>query len=134
MKFSFKAVWNNKCPQCREGDLYKSPFQFSDPLAMHDKCTSCGLDYNPEPGFYFGALIISYAISSWMLLLPALLLVFKFDWSVNQAMFFALFLAAITYFKILRGSRALYLHLMINYDKSSRNSDNSASKYDKSIF
>ncbi len=134
MKFSFKAVWNNKCPQCRAGDLYKSPFQFSDPLAMYDKCSNCQLDYNPEPGFYFGAMIISYAISSWMLLLPALLLVFKFDWSVNQAMIFALFLAAITYFKILRGSRALYLHLMIKYDKSSRNSDNSASKYDKSIF
>ncbi len=134
MSFSFKAMWNNKCPQCREGNLYKEPFSFSEPLAMHDRCPKCDLDFNPEPGFYFGALIISYAISSWMLLLPALLLVFKFDWSVNQAMVFALVLAAVTYFKILRGSRALYLHLILRYDKSSRNSDNSASKYDKSIF
>lgn len=127
-------MWNNKCPQCRKGDLYKKPFQFSNPLDMYEKCAECGLDFNPEPGFYFGAMIISYAISSWMLLLPALLLVFKFDWTVNQAMVFALFLAGVTYFKILRGARSLYLHLMIRYDKSSRNSDTSASQYDNTIF
>ena len=134
MKFSFKAMNNNKCPRCRKGDMYKKPFKFTDPLAMNDKCPECGLDFNPEPGFYFGALIISYAISSWMLLLPALLLVLYFDWSVMQAMTFALILAAVTYFKILRGSRSLYLHLMMRFDKSTRNSDTSASKYDKTLF
>ena len=81
----------------------------------------------PEPGFYFGALIISYAISSWMLLLPTLLLVLKYDWSVNQAMIFSILLAGLTYFRLLRGSRSLYLHLMVRYDKSSRDSVNSAS-------
>lgn len=134
MKFSFKSMWNYKCPKCHKGDLYKKPFSFSNPLDMHPKCTNCGLDYNPEPGFYFGALIISYGISSWMLLLPALLMVFKFDWSVNQAMLLAIALGAITYFKVLRGSRSLYLHLTMRYDKSARNSDNSSSKYDKTLF
>ncbi len=134
MKFSFSAMWNYKCPRCQKGDLYKEPFEMSNPLNMNDKCSECGLGFIPEPGFYFGALIISYAISSWMLLLPALLLVFKFDWSVNQAMLLSLFLAGITYFRLLRGSRSLYLHLMMRYDKSSRNSTNSASKYDKTIF
>ncbi len=134
MKFSFKSMWNYKCPKCREGDLYKKPFDISNPLDMHAKCPNCSLDYHPEPGFYFGALIISYGISSWMLLLPALLMVFKFDWSVNQAMLLAIAIAGITYLKILRGSRSLYLHLTMRYDKSARKSDNSASKYDKTIF
>jgi len=134
MKFSFKSMWNYKCPQCREGDLFHKPFEFTDPLNMHDKCEKCGLDFNPEPGFYFGAMIVSYGISSWMLLLPALLMVFYFDWSVNQAMVMAIAIAGISYFKILRGSRSLYLHLTMRYDKSARKSDNSASKYDKTIF
>lgn len=134
MKFSFKAMWNYKCPRCKEGDMYKKPFSFSDPLAMHTNCPNCKLSYMPEPGFYFGALIISYAISSWMLLLPALLLVFKFDWSVNQAMIFSILLAGVTYLKILRGSRSLYLHLTMAYDKSARNSDNTADQYDSTLF
>lgn len=134
MKFSWKAMWNNKCPKCREGNMYKEPFQFSKPLDMNTKCSNCGFNFEPEPGFYFGALMISYGISSWMLLIPTLLLVFYFEWSVNQAMVFTIFLASLTYFKIMRGSRSLYLHLMTRYDKETKDSKNSASNYDKSIF
>jgi len=134
MKLSWSAMWNYKCPRCKEGDMYKKPFEFSDPLNMHPRCENCKLDFEPEPGFYFGALIISYGISSWMLLLPALTLVLYFDWSVMGAMAFTLFFAAITYLKILRISRAIYLHLSMRYDKSLENSQNSASKYDKGIF
>ncbi len=134
MKLSWSAIWNYKCPRCKEGDMYKKPFELSDPLKMHRRCEKCNLDFEPEPGFYFGALIISYGISSWMLLLPALALVLYFDWEVMSAMVFTLFFAAITYLKILRISRSIYLHLSMRYDKSLENSPNSASKYDKGIF
>lgn len=134
MKFSFKAMWNNKCPRCRQGDIYKKPFQMSKPLDMNKKCENCELDFEPEPGFYFGSFILSYGISAWMLLLPALTLVFYFKWSVNEAMAFTIFFAAISYLKVLRGSRALYLHLMARYVKGTWEADTSASKYDKSIF
>ncbi len=134
MKFSFKAMWKNKCPRCRQGDLYKKPMELSNPLDMYKKCENCKLDFEPEPGFYFGAFMISYLITAFMLLIPALTLVFYFEWTANQAMAFTIFLAAFTYLKVLRGSRALYLHLMMAYDKDTRESDNSASKYDNSIF
>ena len=29
---------------------------------MHDECPNCGQDYVIEPGFYFGAAMISYII------------------------------------------------------------------------
>lgn len=134
MKISWKAIWNYKCPRCKEGDMYKKPFEFSKPLNMHRRCPNCNLDFEPEPGFYFGALMISYAVSSWMLLIPALTLVFYFDWSVNGAMLFTLAFAAISYLKVLRISRAIYLHFSMRYDKSLENSQNSASNYDKSLF
>lgn len=134
MKISWKAIWHYKCPRCKEGDMYKKPFKLSNPLDMYPKCQNCNLNFEPEPGFYFGALIISYAISSWMLLLPALLLVLYFDWSVFGAMAFTLFFAAFTYLKIMRISRAIYLHFSMRYHKDLENSQNSASKYDKTIF
>ena len=134
MKFSFKAMWKNKCPRCHKGDLFVIPMELSNPLDMHKRCEHCDLDFEPEPGFYFGAFMISYGITAFMLLIPALTLVFYFKWSGNQAMAFTIFLAALTYLKVLRGSRALYLHLMTVYVNDPEDNDNSASKYDKGIF
>ena len=114
--------------------MFKKPFKWTDPIDMHKKCEVCGLDFEPEPGFYFGALIISYGISSWMLLLPALLLVLYYDWSVMSAMVFTLAFASLTYFKIMRLSRSIYLHFSMRYHKTLEDSENSGSKYDKSIF
>lgn len=30
---------------------------------MYDRCDHCGASFEPEPGFYFGAMFVSYAIS-----------------------------------------------------------------------
>jgi len=110
-------MWNYKCPRCRKGDMYKEPFQLSNPLDMNEHCSNCGQEFIPEPGFYFGAMFLSYIFSAWFLLLPTLLLVFYYDWSVNAAMGITLLLAALIYLRVLRGSRALWLHLMVKYDK-----------------
>ena len=118
MGFSFKDMWDYNCPRCRKGKMFVEPFQLGDPLAMNDRCSHCNLKMEPEPGFYFGAMFISYGISSFFLLLPTLLLVFYFKWTVFAAISFTLFLAAISYMRFLRGSRALYLHLMVKYDPS----------------
>lgn len=113
---SFKAMWNNKCPKCRHGKIFTEPFQFTDPLAMPKQCEFCGQVTEPEPGFYYGAMFISYILSVWFLLLPTLLLVFYFKWSATGAISFSIFLAVLTYMKFLRGSRSFWLHLMVRHD------------------
>jgi hypothetical protein len=30
---------------------------------MHQHCPLCGASFEPEPGFYFGAMFVSYAMS-----------------------------------------------------------------------
>lgn len=116
MGMSYKAMWNNKCPKCRQGKIFVEPFQLSDPLAMPKRCEYCEQLMEPEPGFYYGAMFISYILSSWFLLLPTLLLVFYFKWSAMGAISFSIFLAAVTYMKFLRGSRSFWLHLMVKHD------------------
>jgi uncharacterized protein (DUF983 family) len=58
------ALFSGKCPACREGDIFKYPItrlaNFSD---MHSHCPVCGANFEPEPGFYFGAMFISYAFN-----------------------------------------------------------------------
>ncbi len=114
--FSFKAMWNEKCPRCREGYIFEKPFRISDPLAMPKRCPVCGQVTEPEPGFYYGAMFLSYIVSGFMLLIPALLLVFGLKWSVEAAMLFTLVFAGIAYLKVLRGARSLWLHMVVKYD------------------
>ena len=42
---------------------------------MHPSCTACGEDFQKEPGFYFGAAYVSYAmtVGLWIALLVALM-------------------------------------------------------------
>ena len=70
----------------------------------------------PEPGFYYGAMFISYIFSAWYLLLPTLLLVFYFKWSANSAMAFTIFLGLISYSRVMRASRSLWIHINVKHD------------------
>lgn len=52
-----------KCPRCGNGVVFKKSIlsvgHFSD---THDECPRCGLSYEPETGFFFGAMYWSYAL------------------------------------------------------------------------
>lgn len=110
-------MWDYKCPKCRQSKIFSEPFELSKPLKMPKDCPYCKQRFEPEPGFYYGAMFLSYILSSWMLLLPTLLLVFYFKWSVFGAIFTACLLLALVYFRLLRGSRSLWLHFNIKHDK-----------------
>ncbi|MCI1190217.1 DUF983 domain-containing protein [Hymenobacter sp. DH14] len=52
-----------RCPRCHEGKIFTSralSFKFAD---MPEVCPVCGQPTEPEPGFYYGAMFVSYAFS-----------------------------------------------------------------------
>ena len=112
MNFSFKAMWNNKCPRCRIGDIFVKPFSFSKPLDMPHSCEACGQLMEPEPGYYYGAMFVSYIVPSLIFLPFTLLLVFYYKWTEFQAFAFVFTILGISYFKILRGSRSMWIHMI----------------------
>ncbi|MFT5386093.1 MAG: hypothetical protein ACI8VT_003984 [Saprospiraceae bacterium] len=111
-----KSILTHSCPQCRSSKLFKEPFNFKNPLNIYERCSVCNQNFEPEPGFYFGALFISYGLSTFLLLVPALILVLGFDWNPNNAMLLVLAIAAISYFKLLRVSRSIWIHINVKYD------------------
>jgi len=115
MGFSLKASWNYKCPKCRHGDIFVSPMDIKNPLNMPERCEKCGQRTEPELGFYYGAMMVSYGISAWLYLGLVLILVFYFKWTVNKAMVLLIFLAVITYLPLLRYSRSLWLHFNVRH-------------------
>jgi len=58
------AIYNHKCPKCRQGNLYKSSaFDLFNYASMHTHCEHCNLKFEVEPGFFYGAMFVSYAIA-----------------------------------------------------------------------
>ena len=68
------------CPRCGQGRIFHFPFwklwRFS---KMNKKCSHCSLSFEPEPGFYFGAMYISYTITVMVILITGLILYYFFD-------------------------------------------------------
>jgi len=117
MNFSFKAMWNNKCPRCRKGDIFVKPLDILNPLNMPEKCTECGQATEPETGFYYGAMFLSYGIASLILLPTTLFLLFYFELSFTAAFTIMGLIFVAGFLKLLRGSRSLYFHLVVRYDE-----------------
>ena len=58
------SIFNHKCPRCLEGDIYanKSSYDLKNITNMKHSCDKCELDYEREPGYYYGAMYVSYAL------------------------------------------------------------------------
>lgn len=57
------SIFQMKCPRCHEGDFFMAhPYNLKRAGDTHKRCPKCDLNYSPEPGFYFGAMFVSYAL------------------------------------------------------------------------
>lgn len=110
-----QSIWNYKCPRCRKGDLYVKPLKLSDPLNMHEHCDHCGLKYQPEPGYFFGAMFISYIWTAWLCLSIVGFCMLVLGWSITASFALLITVAIASYILVLRISRVIYMHIDVKY-------------------
>ena len=61
----FEAVVKCKCPRCRQGDIFTGnmySLSFKGQIT-NEYCPHCGLRFEREPGFFYVAMFISYAMN-----------------------------------------------------------------------
>ena len=114
------SIFGKRCPRCRESKMFIAPLMLNKPLEMHERCEVCGQNFMPEPGFYYGAMFISYIISSFFFLFIAGITIIYFGWSVEGAFGLIILLGAVLYIWLLRISRSLWIHFMIKYDREAK--------------
>ena len=117
------SVFNNKCPGCRQGEIFISdkPYSFKNNIKMHEYCPDCGQRTEIEVGFYYGTSYVSYAITvaisvatfvAWWVLL---------GFSVkDNSVFYWLgvnaFILIVLQPLLMRFSRTLWLSWFVKYD------------------
>ncbi|WP_215224962.1 DUF983 domain-containing protein [Echinicola shivajiensis] len=57
-------ILKKKCPVCQKGKVFENSgfFGFMSIPKMHKNCPNCNHRFEKEPGFFFGAMYISYAL------------------------------------------------------------------------
>ena len=112
------SVFNNKCPQCQEGEFFKHTctLNFKNNLQTHETCKECGLRYMIEPSFFYGAMYVSYALT---VALAVAIFVIGYWLGLGLIGSFAailIILLALTPLTM-RVSRLLYINMFVHFKK-----------------
>ena len=113
------SSFQHKCPQCLEGDMFidRNPYHLKTMSKMYSHCPNCGLNFEPEPGYYYGAMYVSYAFT-----IAVSVAVFLFYWVLFSEFDTLTFIIANTVVLIFlapytfRTARAVWLNLFVKYD------------------
>jgi len=82
---------------------------------MYEKCPHCGQKYELEPGFYWGAMYMSYMVSSFLIFAFFALYRFALDIRLLYAYVFSLLSLFLLYPFVFRIARAIWLNIYVGY-------------------
>ncbi|GGD60131.1 hypothetical protein GCM10011514_25110 [Emticicia aquatilis] len=57
------SIFAMKCPRCHEGDVFETHNPYQKMTAIKETCPHCGLRYEKEMGFFYGAMYVSYMLN-----------------------------------------------------------------------
>lgn len=114
------SIIHQKCPHCHETDLFvhKNPYRIKGFFDMPKNCSVCGQKLELEPGFYYGAMYVSYAVCvAYLIAIYVAMLVLYPSFSLEFYLFFAIgTMVALTpvFFRL---SRAIWINFFVSYRK-----------------
>ncbi len=89
---------------------------------MNKNCPCCGQTFEPEPGYYFGAMFISYGFSAAYFLGVWMLSYIFFDEVGALEMMVAIILVVVGLLPLtFRWSRVLWISIFVRFEKDSKN-------------
>ena len=112
------SILTGTCPKCQNESMYldKNPLHFNKILKMHENCSHCGLKYQIEPSFFYGAMYVSYGLNV-AVGIAAFLISFVIFGSSLKVAFIAIIASLIVLFPfVLRWSRNIYINMFVSYD------------------
>jgi len=113
------SILNNKCPKCHKGNFWETsnPYDLKRFARMNERCPVCNEDFRREPGYYFGATYVSYALTvAFGIALFVLLCVWQ---NVETIPFLIIF--SVLLFVLMpvfyRTARIIWINMFVSYKK-----------------
>jgi uncharacterized protein (DUF983 family) len=76
-------ILRQRCPQCRVGSIFRYSIFRGFPK-MHERCPVCDLKFDREPGYFLGAMYVSYGLGIVIVALFAALLWWLTGWWITK--------------------------------------------------
>jgi uncharacterized protein (DUF983 family) len=116
---TFNDILHQRCPRCRVGKIFHHSIFLGFPK-MQEECSVCHLRYEREPGYFLGAMYISYGLGLPVVALFAFLIWAATGWWITKDVIWAVVLflplaPAITFL-----SRVLWIYLDQKFDPARR--------------
>jgi uncharacterized protein (DUF983 family) len=85
------SILRQRCPRCRAGSIFRYSIFRGFPK-MHERCPVCDLKFDREPGYFLGAMYVSYGLGIVIVALTAALLWLITGWWITKDIIWAVVL------------------------------------------
>jgi uncharacterized protein (DUF983 family) len=114
------SILTGTCPRCQKESMYvdQNLLHINNCIEMNEKCSHCGLRYQIEPSFFYGAMYVSYGLNVAVGIAAFIVSFIVFNSDLKTA-FIAIIATILILFPIvLRLSRNIYINMFVSYDKN----------------
>lgn len=104
-----------KCPNCGKGHIFEQRRKIFEIPRMRERCAECNYLFDREPGYFLGAMYISYGLAVFQAIIAFLICYFFFPELPTLLVCFIL-VAVILLFSVrnFRLSRVMYMYIFPN--------------------
>ncbi len=112
------SVLKLKCPKCQEGNLFltQNPYNLKMFDKMPDKCSVCREDFIRESGFYWGAMMVSHALTTVIAVAVHVIMFHFYGWDLTPNIIAIVSTILILFPIVFRTSRAIWINIFVDYD------------------
>jgi uncharacterized protein (DUF983 family) len=112
------SILTGTCPKCQKESMYSdpNPLHLSKILKMQENCSHCGLKYQIEPSFFYGAMYVSYGLNVAVGTAAFIISYVLLNSSLKVA-FISIIISLILLFPfVLRWARNIYINMFVSYN------------------
>ena len=107
-----KGIYQEKCPNCGGGHVFEKRTGIFKIPKMHEKCVECDYRFDREPGYFIGAMYLSYGLAIFQGMIAYLLCSFLFpNMTIEWVLLIVILPVLILSKKNFKWSRILYIHI-----------------------
>ncbi len=113
------SILTGTCPKCQEERMYvdRNPYNLPKLLTMNETCSHCGLQYQLEPSFFYGAMYVNYGLTVAVGVAAFIISKVFIGLDILES-FIAIILALVILMPInSRLARNIYINMFVSYDK-----------------
>lgn len=114
------SILTGTCPRCQEESMYfeKNPYNLPEIFHMHENCSHCGLHYQIEPSFFYGAMYVNYGLTVGLGIATFVISKVLLGLELTQS-FIAIIVALVVLMPInSRLARNIYINMFVSFDKN----------------